>query len=74
MDKNPFAIVDSVLEDWVSPRVRRTLHSLILIASILGALWVASEGNWGAFAGTLVAAFYAGSNRANTGDSGDLDH
>lgn len=66
MSKNPLGVIDSVLEDWVSPRVRRTIHALLALAAVVAAIWVATEGNWGAFIGALVAAFYAESNRANT--------
>lgn len=63
---NPLHLIDSILEDWVSARVRRTFHSVLLLAAIVVGIYFAFEGNWQEVIGALVAAVYAGSNRANT--------
>lgn len=73
MNLNPLALIDSLLKDWTSPRVRRLIHGLLSLALALVALWSATEGNWQAFAAALAAALYTESNRANTGVSGNDD-
>lgn len=70
---NPFAAIDSILEDWASPRVRRSLHAAIaLVASIL-AIYLAAGGDWKEALPVLLAALYAGSNKANTHESEPTD-
>ena len=78
---NPLTLIDSILEDWASPRVRRLIHGLLLLAATLAGLWLAADGDWIEALGALVAAMYVGSNHANTHDSpqepedsGDPDH
>lgn len=63
---NILHLIDSILMDWVSPRVRRTIHSVLLIASLLFAIWLSVGGDWKQAVIALAAAFYAASNRSNT--------
>lgn len=63
---NPLDILDAILADWVSPRARRLIHSLLLLAAVVTAGWLASDGDWGEALIAAVAAFYAASNRSNT--------
>ena len=63
---NPLALLDSILADWASPRVRRLVHGVLLLLVVILSLWLAAGGDWLAFAGALAAAVYAGSNHANT--------
>lgn len=71
---NPFDILDSILEDYASPRTRRLLHAIILFVVTLVAIWLAAEGDWKKAVIALVAAFYAAANKANTDpDAGMAD-
>lgn len=63
---NPFAVLDGLLADYASPKVRRTLHSLLVLAAIGASIFLAAEKDWEVAVGTLVAALYAWANRANT--------
>jgi hypothetical protein len=71
---NPLHLIDSLLRDWASPRVRRLIHGLILLAVVVGGIWLAADGDWVKFAGALLAAFYAASNVANTDPDGVVLH
>lgn len=78
---NPLTLIDTILEDWASPRVRRLIHGLLLLAVTLAGIWLAAGGDWIEALGALVAAVYVSSNHANThddswgpSDSGDPDH
>lgn len=66
MNLNPLALLDALLMDWVSARTRRTIHTLLLLTFLLVSIWLAADGEWAAFLGSLAAALYAGSNTANT--------
>ena len=63
---NPLVLLDILLADWVSPKVRRGLHNLILFVVAIVAIWLAADGDWWQFLVALVGALYAASNRANT--------
>lgn len=63
---NPLHLLDDALEEWVSARARRSLHSLLLLIGFIATIVLAAGGDWAAAIGTLLASFYAGSNRANT--------
>lgn len=63
---NPFAVLDGLLSDYASPKVRRTLHSLLVLAAIGASIFLAAEKDWEVALGTLIAALYAWANRANT--------
>jgi hypothetical protein len=63
---NPFTLLDSLLADYASPRVRRGIHTLILATLAVVALWMAAEGDWKKFLTALGVAFYAAANKANT--------
>lgn len=63
---NPFTLLDSVLADWASPRVRRLIHFILLVVVAAGAVYFAVGGDWEAFAASVVAALYTAANKANT--------
>lgn len=65
---NPLTVLDQILADWASPRVRRTIHGLLALAASLVSIYLAAGGNWGEAALSLAALLYAGSNHANTSD------
>lgn len=66
---NPFTLLDSLLADYASPRVRRLIHTLILLACTGVTIWLGAEGDWRSALLTLAAALYAGANKANTSAS-----
>ena len=68
---NPLTVLDQILADWASPRVRRTIHGLLALAASLVSIYLAAGGNWGEAAMSLAALLYAGSNHANTIDHPD---
>lgn len=71
---NPFNLLDSILEDYASPRLRRLIHTLILLVVAVVAIWLAAEGDWKKFLVALGATFYAAANKANThADAGMAD-
>lgn len=63
---NPLTMLDDFLADYVSPKWRRRIHSLILLAVALVALWRAADGDWEQFGIALAGALYAAANKANT--------
>ena len=63
---NPLTLLDSLLADWVSPKVRNSIHTLILLVSACVALWLAVSGDWIEFVIALGGMGYAAQNRANT--------
>lgn len=63
---NPLVLLDILLADWVSPKVRRGLHNLILLIAAVVAIWLAADGDWWQFLIALFGSLYAASNRANT--------
>lgn len=63
---NPFSIIDGLLADYASPKVRRLLHTLLVLLVALVAIWQAAEGDWKKFGLALLAMIYAEANRANT--------
>jgi hypothetical protein len=63
---NPFSLLDGLLTEWTTPRVRRLIHTLLLIAAIVITIVLAAGGDWVAALGALFLSFYTGSNRANT--------
>lgn len=63
---NPLTLLDSVLADYASPRARRAIHSLILLAAVVLTIVLTAEGNWQAAVGSLIAAVYSAANQANT--------
>ena len=73
--KNPLNILDVILADWVNAKVRRTIHLVLLLAAVIVAIYLGVDEDWKQFVAALLAAFYAGSNAANTDgtDSGDED-
>lgn len=67
MNINPLTLIDSILKDWASPRVRRTLHALLLLAATVATVWLSANGDWKQAVAAFVALLYVGSNHANTG-------
>ena len=67
MNLNLFSIIDGMLADYASPRARRAIHGLILLAGILVTIWLAVGGDWEKAVAAALASLYAGANRANTG-------
>lgn len=73
---NPLTILDSLLGDWATPKVRRLIHGLVLLAVAVAGIWLAANGDWTEFIVAIVAAVYAAANKANTpatdlADAGD---
>ncbi len=64
--KNPLEILDRILQDWASPRVRRLVHGLLSLAAVVGAIILAADGDWVIAALALIAAVYPAANKANT--------
>lgn len=71
MNVNPLTLLDVLLAEYASPKARRIIHGVILLALSLVTLWLAVEGDWKEFAISLAAAVYAAANRANTGTAAD---
>lgn len=65
-DLNPLTILDQILGDWASPKVRRLVHSLIALIVALVAIYLAVDGDWVAFVIALGGTLYAVANKANT--------
>lgn len=63
---NPFSLLDDLLSEWASPRVRRTIHGLLALALVGVGIWQAADGDWAVALGSLVASLYAEANRTNT--------
>lgn len=66
MNLNPLALLDSLLEDWASPRVRRLVHALLALALLVVTTVLAAGGDWKVALGTLAVTIYAAMNKANT--------
>lgn len=77
MQLNPLHLLDTLLHDYASPRVRRGIHTGILLVLSLFAIWQGVDGDWRQFIAALGVLLYAGANRANTAPpedvSGNLD-
>lgn len=63
---NPFHLIDSILEDYAGPKVRRTIHAVLALALVLFTIWQAAGGDWKEAIAALAVALYAGANKANT--------
>jgi hypothetical protein len=63
---NPLDLLDSILIDWASPRVRRLIHTLLLLGTALLTIWLSVDGDWKQALIALVAVLYTASNRSNT--------
>lgn len=66
MNLNPLTLLDSILAEYLSPRARRAVHSLLLLVGLVVTVWLAVEKDWTEAIIALVGALYAGANRANT--------
>lgn len=64
--------LDSLLADWVSPRVRRLVHALLSLALLVVTAVLAANGDWKIALISLAGTFYAAMNKANT-PATDLD-
>lgn len=71
MNANPFALLDGLLADWVSPKVRRIIHTILFLIATVITIVLAAGGDWREALLTLFVAFYTGANRANTLPSED---
>lgn len=69
---NPITLLDQLLADYASPRVRRFIHALVLLVVTIVTVWLGAEGEWKEFGIALVTALYAAANKANT-PATDLD-
>lgn len=58
--------LDSILMDWTSPRVRRLIHSVLLIFTTVLTVLLTVDGDWRDALIALVAVLYTASNRSNT--------
>lgn len=63
---NPIALINQILGDYASPKVRRLIHSLILLVAFVVTLWQASDGDWKKALGAGLLALYGAANQANT--------
>lgn len=63
---NPFDTLDNLLEDYAPAKVRRAVHSLLLLVAALVSIYLAVDGDWEQFALSLIATIYAAANKANT--------
>lgn len=63
---NPIAILDQLLADYTSPKIRRLIHSLVLLGAALVAVYLAAGKDWKQAAIALAASLYAAANKANT--------
>lgn len=66
MTLNPLNLLDSLLQDYASPKARRGVHTAILLVLSLVAVWFAAEKDWHEALTSLAVLAYAGANRANT--------
>jgi len=66
MNLNPFTMLDSLLEDYASPKVRRLIHTVILIGIAIVAIFLGADRDWQQFVIALGVALYAAMNKANT--------
>ena len=69
---NPLSLLDNLLADWASPKVRRLVHGLLLLVASVASIYLAVEGDWLQCIVALIATLYVGSNRANTREQGEL--
>lgn len=63
---NPINILDSILADYASPKVRRLVHSVLLLGLVIAIAVLSFDGDWLAALTASAAAVYAALNRANT--------
>lgn len=63
---NPITILDQLLADYASPRVRRLIHSLVLLGVALYTVFEAAGRDWKQAGIALAVALYAAANKANT--------
>lgn len=63
---NPITLLDSILSDWASPRVRRLVHALIALVLVIVSAVMAADGDFKAAALSLAVTIYAAINKANT--------
>lgn len=63
---NPIKILDQILTDYASPKVRRVVHALVALAVSLLGIYLAAEGDWAKAGAAVLALLYAEANRVNT--------
>lgn len=74
---NPITILDGILADYASARVRRLIHSLILLTVAVVTIWLAADKDWQEALIALAVTVYAAANKANTDVDlkvEDIDH
>lgn len=59
-------LLDTLLGDWASPRVRRLVHALIAAVLVVVSAVLAADGDWQAALISLAVTVYAAMNKANT--------
>lgn len=70
---NPLALLDLILADWASPRVRRLVHALVLAGVALLTIVLSVDGDWKAALLAAATAVYAAANKANTPSTALVD-
>ena len=63
---NPLSILDSILADYLPPKGRRLVHSLIALGVFVFGIYEAAGGDWDKAIPGLLVALYAAANKANT--------
>lgn len=66
MNANPLVLLDLLLGDLVSPRIRRILHGVVLLVLSVAGIWLAAGGDWQEAVAAFLVAAYAAQNKANT--------
>lgn len=67
---NPMTYLDAILSDYATPKVRRLVHSVLLLSVVVATIILAADGDWTKALISLAAAIYAGANHANTPANG----
>lgn len=62
----PFDLLDALLADWASPRVRRLVHALLTIIMFVATTYLAADGNWKTAIISMLMGIYTSANHANT--------
>lgn len=63
---NPIHAIDQLLGDWASPKVRRSLHSLVALVAFGITIWQGTDGDPKKAVVAGVVALYGAANKANT--------
>jgi len=63
---NPMTYLDAILSDYATPKVRRLVHSILLLTAVLVTIVLSVDGDWKKALIAFAATIYAGANHANT--------